>query len=94
MVQKNQYNSRKLRKIILLIVSVLFFISFFSPIPYIYPESVYCAPCVIPEAQLCPKCPKKGDLVWTPSIFERIYTRSKSLRNNDEYMIETISISP
>ncbi len=46
---------------------------FFIPIPSVIKENVDCFPCPPnTEASQCPKCPQKGDVEWTPSIFQRI----------------------
>lgn len=72
-----------------LLAILIILIVLFAPLPYIYPDNVYCKPCMTGE--LCPKCPGKGDLVWTSSVFQIIYSRSSSV---SESMVETIPISP
>lgn len=52
--------------IILLAIGVLF-----SPIPTIQTEDIICVPCD-PGAKYCISCPQKGDIYWTPSIFQRV----------------------
>lgn len=71
-------NMRRLLFYLLLVGSGL--VMLFAPIPFMYREQVLCQPCdpSLPRSQ-CPKCPQKGSIGWSPSLFQMLLGRlSKS----------------
>lgn len=59
----------------------------FLPIPNIISEDIICKPCAAVSTS-CPRCPKKGEIVWTASNWQRILARLQSksgaVRQNGE----------
>lgn len=70
-IQPNQKILSLKRKIILFIV--LFTIIIFLPIPSIQLGDIYCIPCLDLPNVKCPRCPRKGDVIWNPSLAQFIY---------------------